>query len=389
MKIFFDTSALSRRFGGIPVYTRSLLNELIRKTPDSEFHTGIKTIRRNEMESFRQKLYEYVPETVQLHWKRMPGRLDFNAIPILRRLTCFNTDGYDVVHITNNLCFPWMMVSSWHNVIMTVHDMFPFHPEFPILDYSEYIKKNFISQIRAAAHIITDSRFSRDDICRIAGVATDKVTVIPLAAQTSCPMPNEETLLEKYQLHKHGFFLSVGSFYPHKNYAGLISAFESFMQTPAFRGQDLVIAGHPDRAAGASALNQRIAADPHIRILEDLTDGELQRLYLSAAGFFAVSFMEGFGIPLLEAMRAGCPACYSRGTSMDDIGRDAAFSVNPRQTDEIVSQMVHFAGMTDAERAAVRETEQRIAAEYSWERAARETLAVYQKIFQRKGMHHA
>ena len=65
---------------------------------------------------------------------------------------------------------------------------------------------------------------------------------------------------------------------------------------------------------------------------------------------------------------------------MDEIGRDAAFSIDPHKTDEITAQMVHFAQMSAAERDAIREREQKIAAEYSWEKTARETLNVYRKL---------
>ena len=150
MKIFFETSALCRKYGGISVYVSSLLRILMEQFPECEYHTGFKSARRSAWEEYLQNAGDIMRSGLRIHRNRLPGRLDLSCMPVLRNLTSFSTKGYDIVHITNNLCFPYSMVSSWSNVILTVHDLLCFQTYFPILeipDY-EYSRRNLPLQAR-------------------------------------------------------------------------------------------------------------------------------------------------------------------------------------------------------------------------------------------------
>ena len=389
MKIFFETSALCRKYGGISVYVSSLLRILMEQFPECEYHTGFKSARRSAWEEYLQNAGDIMRSGLRIHRKRLPGRLDLSSMPVLRNLTSFSTKGYDIVHITNNLCFPYSMVSSWSNVILTVHDLLCFQTDFPILeipDY-EYSRRNLPLQARAAAGIITVSQFSRKEICRILNLPEEKVMVVYNAPQKLPENFSHAAALDtlaKYGLNSCGYFLSVGSFYPHKNYPMLIRTFLEYAASSSYRGEKLVIAGPRDGLSAPEDFHHLTGGDPRIMLLHNVTALDLSGLYASANGYFQLSFYEGFGIPVIEAMRAGCPVCCTKNSAMTEIAGEAAFPVDPTSPEEIVPVFRLFSERPEEVKKRG-EAGFRRSSLFTWERAARETMECYRTIAEKKG----
>lgn len=97
-------------------------------------------------------------------------------------------------------------------------------------------------------------------------------------------------------------------------------------------------------------------------------------LYHTAKGFLSVSLLEGFGIPLLEAMTCGCPSCYSTGNSMDEIGRNSALRVAPPLDIDAIIEAFKRLSAEGSEINYMTEKARKISLEYSWEKAARQTV---------------
>jgi glycosyltransferase involved in cell wall biosynthesis len=110
----------------------------------------------------------------------------------------------------------------------------------------------------------------------------------------------------------------------------------------------------------------------------------LDALYRKADAFLYPSLYEGFGLPVLEAMARGVPTVVSSASSLPEVAGDAALSVDPLSMDRLTQAVTRV--LTDPEEAGrLAEAGRRRAAEFSWERTARETLAAYGDLIVRRG----
>lgn len=375
MKIFFETSALCRKYGGISVYVSSLLRTLTEQFPECEYHTGFKCARRSVWKEYLQNAGDIMRSGLCIHRNRLPGRLDLSCIPVLRNLTSFSIQGYDIVHITKNLRFPYSMVSSWSNVILMLHDLLCFQTDFPILetpDY-EYSRRNLPVQARAPAGIITVSQFSRKESCRILNLPEEKVMVVystPRKLPENFSHAEALDTLAKYGLNSCGYFLSVGSFYPYKNYPMLIRTFLEYAASSSYRGEKLVIAGPRDGLSAPEDFHHLTGGDPRIMLLHNVAALELAGLYACAAGYFQLSFYEGSGIPVIEAVRA---VCCTKNSAMTEIAGEAAFPADPASPEEMVSIFRLFSERPEEVKKR-RQAGFRRSSLFTWERAAGKTM---------------
>ena len=108
-------------------------------------------------------------------------------------------------------------------------------------------------------------------------------------------------------------------------------------------------------------------------------DADLPVLYRKADFFVYPSIYEGFGMPILEAMACGTPVITSNCSSMPEVAGDAALLVDPLDVEDMAAKMLELAGSDDLRRLCARRGLAR-AAQFSWEKTARETLAVYETV---------
>jgi glycosyltransferase involved in cell wall biosynthesis len=238
---------------------------------------------------------------------------------------------------------------------------------------------------RRAARVIAISDDSRADIVAHLGVAPERATTVPLAAGPQYrPLDRSQAVAgveERYGLHEP-FVYYVGGLDTRKNVATLIRAFGRLTRAggpPA----TLAIAGRvlgadrrlfPDLDAmiAAERLEQRVR-----RIDVPHADGPL--LYSAATAFAYPSRYEGFGLPPLEAMACGAPAVVAAASSLPEVVGDAALRVPPDDVSGWATALWRLLA-DDELRAHLRRRGLARAAEFSYERAARETLDVYRQI---------
>ncbi len=218
-----------------------------------------------------------------------------------------------------------------------IHDINFYHrrsdlPHLKSLYYRKYFKENAIR----ARRVVTVSEYSKQDMVRSWGIEPGKIDVVynGVADEFSC---NEG---EKDLKSTKPYFLFVGNLSPRKNTANLILAYERYRKEfngtagLVLAGDRLFMNGETDRIY----MNSEYKNDIHF--VGKKSRDELRSLYSEAIALVFVPWFEGFGIPLVEAMKCGTAVIASDTTSMPEIAGDAARFVCPSDTQAIAREML-------------------------------------------------
>src|SRR5581483_6114806 len=119
-------------------------------------------------------------------------------------------------------------------------------------------------------------------------------------------------------------------------------------------------------------------AGQNIKFIHNITDSELSRLYGEAKYFIAPSFMEGFGLSVLEAMANGCVALLSDIPAFREVSKNSAIYFDPKKESEIYEKVLTAINNNYDENKIV-ESELKVSREFSWEKMAKETLNIYKQ----------
>ncbi|HLL75934.1 MAG TPA: glycosyltransferase family 1 protein [Pyrinomonadaceae bacterium] len=274
--------------------------------------------------------------------------------------------------------------------VLTVHDLSAFAwPETMLARRARRLRRRLPLMARCAAHVITPTEVIRGEACERLGLPSSKVTVVPEAPRRIFrPLSADESraLLARFGVSEN-FILAVGTIEPRKNLATLLRTFELLARVEATPADlSLVLAGrtgwlHEDflTKVSSSALRERIHFTGYV------TDEELCALYSSCIAFVYPSLYEGFGLPPLEAMACGAPVVASRiGAHLEVLGEESASLFPPEDARALAGEIGGLLADEGARRRLSARGRER-AARFTWERTARETLAVYEEVLKRAG----
>ena len=270
-------------------------------------------------------------------------------------------------------------------VVATVHDLsFEHLPETFTRRSWMQLRVTVRQTARRAAHVITISEHSRQDIAKTYGIAPERITVTPLAAPAHIMRVTDETTLQTV-LRKYGiqrdYILSLGSLQPRKNLVRLIEAYSLLRQTHSESSfPQLVVAGRRawlDQDTMRAAQKSAFARD--ITFTGYVADDDLAALYSGAVCFVYPSYFEGFGLPVVEAMQCGVPVVAGNLTSLPEVVNDAGVLVDPFDAQAFAGAMGQIVndGNYRAELSA-RGIER--AKAFTWKRTAELTLDVYKRV---------
>jgi len=379
MKVFFDASAICWGRSGIPIYVKQTLACLSRNQ-EVELHCGLKSASLRTHADYQHLLSKQLGIEVKYHRIFLPGRLDLPT-RLLRKMITFNAGKYDIMHFPAQVIPCSVPPSDFSNVILTVHDMFPFHSNNnEDAAWNDLVMRSLPVQAKKAQAIFTVSEFSKKEINKYLGTPKEKIYVVPIGTQWSEAAFVPSDILQRNTLPAQSYFLTVSTLLPHKNHIALFTAFKKYQQSPDYAGEKLVVVGK--RKEHFTDICQALDSTPNVIHLQNISENDLRNLYENCKGFFLVSKLEGFGIPLLEAMSCKVPACYGKGSSMDEIGRDAAYGVEPDDIDKIAETFAIFsAGGKDVEL----HTEQAfaISQEYSYAKTAETYVQIYKSLLKK------
>ncbi len=365
MRIGIDFHHAEREGTGNCSYIRNLFEALLGLEPDNDYFLYVWDPCHAYYDRFRDR------ERVRLRplWSRSaPGRLA--SLGVLAR-----KDKVDVLHV--QYVAPLFFRGP---LVVSVHDLaFLDRPECFPRSVRAYLKALVPAGLRRAAQVMTLSEFSRRALAaRFPGCA-DKVHVGPLAACPRLSRPGTRRDRDLQAIGVRGpFALYVGRLDARKNIPVLLKAFAMVKAEGGF-GHQLVLAGPKDY--WPAALDRELSRTP---VREDIlrtglvSEETLARLYAAADVFVYPSLYEGFGLPVLEAMAAGCPTIASDSTSLPELVGDAGLLVPAGEPSRLAGALKRV--LTDKRfRESLARKGRARAGRFSWSETARLTMAAYRR----------
>lgn len=318
-----------------------------------------------------------------LHWRRldMPGdRLD--AWFQLRLPLAARQDRLDLLHLPANAAPAWCPVPF----VITIHDLAPLRvPGEATASEASAFRRGVERGIHRAAHIITVSQSTADDLTATWGVSAQRITVIPwapdqliAAAAPAAVQPAARLdLRARYGLAER-WLISFAGRSARKNAAGTLAGFAR-VPSAARGGVQLVLIGcEPE--SWRDELRQEAAlrgVDTHTRVLGFVPHADLPGLLAGSNGLLMPSRYEGFGLPILDAFACGTPVLTSDVSSMPEVAGDAALYCEPDAPDSIAAGIARLLDPSVA-RDLVERGRRRLAG-FTWERTANSLGSVYER----------
>lgn len=364
-----DTFARHARFG-LARYAHEIRNGLVRRGHATFPVSAVSEFQGDEPE-----------------WLRATG---FRRLPLSRRIlatawACGLPEPrverwlppVDLVH-SLDVDYPVATAKPW---VVTFHDFGPLtKPQFFGKARPWLLKAYVAAAVRRAAAIICVSKATADEFDALSGgKAAGRVRVIEegVGAEFFEPPTPEATAALPPDLIDTPFFLFTGSVSPRKNLARVAAAFARVADRIPHR---LVLTGlHGwDSSAELEALRSGPVRD-RVVDLGYVSDDTLRALYARADGFLYPSLYEGFGLPILEAMAAGCPVVTSNFAPMTEVGGAVALFVDPLRADDVAAAMVTLAE-DEPRRERCRREGVEWARRFDWDACAEATAAVYEAV---------
>ncbi|MCF8253098.1 MAG: glycosyltransferase family 4 protein [Bacteroidia bacterium] len=256
--------------------------------------------------------------------------------------------------------------------LAVVHDInFLHYPKDLKFFYSKYYNFLVPRFVKAATRIATVSEFSKQDIVKQYGIKPSKIDVVYNGINEGyMPLTEGEIdLVRKKYSEGKPYFLFVGSQSPRKNLVRLIKAFDIYkLKTKS--NYKLVLVGSSFWGEGeiAQALKDSTFSSD-ILFTGRLVQTELEKIMAAAFALTFVSYFEGFGIPLVEAMQCGVPIISSNTSCMPEIAGNAALYVDPFNIDEMAKEMENLYSSPEIKQDLIRKGNSR-KLNFSWNQTA-------------------
>lgn len=365
MRIGVDLRLPTYQMGGISQYAIYLLGGLAELAADDEFlifHS------RKETRSFLPGDPRFARRTL---WTPCHHRIERYALA-----TELAPARLDVFHSPDFI----PPAGGATRRVITVHDLtFLRYPEFLTAESRRYYNDQIRWAVEQADAISADSEATRQDLVELVGAPPERVTTIHLAANPvyTAPVSPDETAatLHEYSLQP-GFILHVGTLEPRKNIPTLLRAYKRWRDETGRTNALLLVGGRGWLYDEIFAAIREQGLEESVRHVSGVSDARLAHFYRAASVLVAPSFYEGFGLPALEAMHAGCPVIASDCGSLPEVVGEAGMLLDPADDlawtaalesvigDEAVAVRMRAAGLVQAAR-------------FTWRKTAEATLRLY------------
>jgi glycosyltransferase involved in cell wall biosynthesis len=369
-KVALNALFLQRRMGGIETYVRELVPALLAlpQAPALEIF-----VTPSGREALQDEPWVGDVELVTPPIARLPMTKAISELTLVGALA--DRRRADVVHSVAMIG----PVRSRASSVVTIPDVTWWRDPSTVPSATRLMWRAFVPLgARHARRVIVLSHVAAREVSEDLGIPPTRIDVVPLGAGTSSENgAGGRDIRAAWQLGGGPVLLAVSGLAPHKNVGVAIDAMTTILE----RRPDaiLVVPGNPTRHGRElidRAESRGVAAA--VRFPGWVDQGDLEALYRIAACLLFPSMREGFGLPVLEAMARGLPVISARASAMPEVAGDAALYFDPLSSDDLARNVDRLLGEHELA-ARLRDAGRQRARTFTWERAAEQTLAVYER----------
>jgi glycosyltransferase involved in cell wall biosynthesis len=351
--------------GGIGTYTRNLLQGLCGHSNGLEIHAIVRGADSLSVREFCSRV------TV----------LDLPIYTVLEQLMIPRAARHcDLLHV------PHFNAPLLHRGPLVVSIMDVIHLSSPAYRKSLrtvlYAEPMLNTVARKAEHVVTVSEFSKAQIIDILGIPASKISVIPCGVGaefgTHCPSLEFQEAARILGVQTP-YFLYVGNLKPHKNVPILLRAFARLRKDRKLSHSLLIVGDDPRWRRSVVDECVRLGIRSSTIFVPYVSQFLLPKIYAAADIVVMPSTVEGFGLPVLEAMACGTPVVASRAASLPEVGGDAALYFDPADPEELAFQLERVLESNEL-RVTMRNKGMQRAKRFSWEVSARRHIELYNQV---------
>jgi len=359
------------KLDGIGVYTQKLAQEL-EKAGETVVPVIFPPLKnRNLVPQLDQALMMSQPYTLGAGLSALTGMDTPGAKKLQAKVDLYHCTDYMVPRL------------SKVPVLAMLHDAVKVqHPDWNHARFRRLKNLGLKKAVQWADHYVTPSRAVIPELVEHFGIDEKNISVVHLAISEfwyqSCSEAEKAAVIQKHRLRPR-FFLFTGTLQPRKNIEGMIKTMKS-LPKPLQAEHQLVLVGqrgwiHEEVLAEL----EQLAKTGLVRWLDYVSNEDLRCLYQAAQLVLLPSLHEGFGFPILEGFAAGTPVITSKLFAMSEIAGQAAYLVNPHETEEIRDAIIHLLENPSAAKHLVNQGKERLK-DFSWGKTLQGLLKVYRSM---------
>jgi len=370
MQIGIDARSLGPTKTGVGTY----LSEILKRWPTDESPKGIHLYSHRPIDFPSRNRFEL--HTAHVRWG-LPWYL-------FRSHKMIHSQDPDIFWGAQNL-LPHKLSRHIPSVI-TIHDCV--HRlglgYAPSMLYNSLHRYFLPKAIRRSAKILAVSNFVADEIRRYYSVSSNLIEVTPLGVARSyfrdqIKVEEIPKILERYQI-QIPFILGVGTLEPRKNLKTLLQAFGQLPSNLQDKYQLVLVGKSGWRQSEFRRFLHTLPSASRVRLTGYVPESDLPLLYASAEMFVFPSLYEGFGLPVLEAMAAGCPVISSNSSSLNEVVGSAGLALSPHSPAGDWSKAMTRLALSSEHRKDLRSRGLDQAKRFSWELCTDRTVEIVKSI---------
>lgn len=368
MKIGIDISQIV--YGtGVSFYTQSLVENLLKIDKKNEYKLFFSSLRKNLPSNFNNKAVN-----VKLKKFRIPPTL---LEPLFNKSHFLPIESFigkvDVFHSSD-----WTQPPTKAKKVTTIHDFgFLKYPQTAHPKIKAVMERRFDWIKKEIDMVIAISEATKKDAMEILEIPEEKIKVVYEAAPEDIKQVKSKQTIKavkaKYGINNN-YLLSVATLEPRKNLKRIIQAFQAL----GIKDLQLVIIGKSGWDTSLQGVDFKQFKN-NVLFTGYVNRQELAALYSGALCLAFPSLYEGFGLPILEAMKCGCPVVTSHLSSMPEVAGKAGILVDPLDVEEIGKGFYEVVSNKAKRQEMIKEGFKQVG-KFSWEETAKETLKVYEKV---------